>query len=176
VLDRVATAYDTRVQGRQSENLSRTMAEKAMVAAEAEVGAAETAATAECTSGRGPRCKGLEERADAARRRVEEARTELVRLGSATVIDPAARRLAALLPISEAQFGLVQPLMLPVWLELSGLVLLTYGLAPRHQPAVPPKIKARRKRRAPRKPAPKAPAKAAAGRPSLQLVAANDQH
>jgi hypothetical protein len=178
VLDRVATTYDTKLQGRQSENLSRVEAEKALTTAEATAQAAEAAALAECTSGRGPRCKGLEERADGARQRVAEARAELVRLGSAIVVDPAARRLAAILPVSEATIGLAQPLMLPVWLELSGLVLLTYGLAPGapKAPSKPAGAKARRKRRTPRKPAPKAPAKATAGKPSLKLVAANDQH
>jgi hypothetical protein len=158
VLDRVATAYDARIQGRQSENLPRVEAQKVLATAEAAAKASEVAAAAECTSGRGARCKGLEERAEAARRRVTEARTELVKLGSATVEDPMARRLAALLPVSEAWIGTAQPLMLPVWLELSGLVLLTYGLAPRLQTAPTKKIRRRKKKRTPRTPAPPAAA------------------
>ena len=153
VLDRVATAYDTKLSGRQSENLPRVEAQKALTAAEATAKADEAAAAAECGSGRGTRCTGLEQRADVSRRRVTEARNELVRLGSAIVEDPAAKRLAALLPVSEGTIGLLTPLMLPVWLELSGLVLLTYGLAPRHKPVKQPRIgKIKKKRRTPRKP------------------------
>ena len=81
---------------------------------------ARCSAVAECTSGRGPKCEGLEDRADAARRRVAEAGTELVRLGSGIVEDRAAKRLAAFLPVSEGTIGLATPLILPVWLELSG--------------------------------------------------------
>jgi hypothetical protein len=62
-----------------------------------------------------------------------------------------------MLSVSEAQYELVQPLMLPIWLELSGLLLLTFGLsAPRLVVAKPePKKKAKsrkEKRLGPRKP------------------------
>jgi hypothetical protein len=168
VLDRTATAYDRSVQGRQSENLPRDEARKAVARVEAEATAAEAAASAECTSGRGRRCATLEERAGAARQRVKEARAELVQLGSAIAVDPMARRLAALLPVSEATIGLVQPLMLPVWLELSGLVLLTYGLSPGH--AGRRQAAAQRRRRKSRKTAARHRFRPSVGRPELKVV------
>jgi hypothetical protein len=56
--------------------------------------------------------------------------------------------------LSEAQIGTVQPPLLPVWLEVSGLVLLTYGLssARREAPVEKPQRRARKEKRAPRRP------------------------
>jgi hypothetical protein len=133
VLDRVATAYDAKLQDRQSGNLSRSEARKALDQAEATAKLAEQAAVAECSSGRGLRCREAEGRADAARQRVAETRSRLVQAGAQVAEDPMARRLAAVTGVGEAAIALYQPLMLPVWLELSGLVLLTYGLSPGSQ-------------------------------------------
>jgi hypothetical protein len=72
---------------------------------------------------------------------------KLVELGANAVEDPSARRLAAILPVSEAQVALFQPMMLPMWLELSALSLLTYGLSPARKPVSEPKVAAKRKRR-----------------------------
>jgi hypothetical protein len=87
----------------------------------------------------------LEDRATEARKRLEAARSKLVELGANAVEDPSARRLAAILPVSEAQVALFQPMMLPVWLELSALSLLTYGLSPARKPAPEPKVAVKRK-------------------------------
>lgn len=168
VLDRTSTAYDKTIHGRQTENLPREEARKALTQVEAEATAAEAAASVECTSGRGSRCKGMEERADAARRRVVEARTQLVQLGSVTAIDPMARRLAALLPLSEVSIGLLQPLLLPIWLELSGLVLLTYGLSPDRRQVE--KATPKRRRRKLRQTANAKP-RSMVGKPGPRLVA-----
>jgi hypothetical protein len=55
-----------------------------------------------------------------------------------------------MLSVSEAKHGLVQPLMLPVWLELSGLLLLTFGLsAPRPVAKPEPKKKAKSRKKKP---------------------------
>jgi hypothetical protein len=170
VLDRVSSAYDGKIQSKQSENLARVEGRKALDTLEAAVKADEAAAAAECASGRGPKCKGAEDRAEAARRRVKDARNELVQLGAAIVEDPAAKRLAAILPWSEAQIALATPLMLPVWLELSGLVLLTYGLAPRRKPKRKVAVKKSRKKKAPpKKPSSPQPAKVVA-RPAPRVV------
>jgi hypothetical protein len=155
VVDRTSSRYDAATQSRASENLPRVAAQQAVDEARKAVATAEAEATAECRSGNGPRCAGLEKRATEARERLAKARSELTKLGARTAEDPAAQRIAAVLHVSEAQIGMVQPLLLPVWLELSGLVLLTYGLssARREAPIEKPKRKARKQKRAPRKPA-----------------------
>ena len=81
------------------------------------------------------------------------------------------------MPVFDATVGLATPLLLPVWLELSGLVLLTFGLSsPARLPeasAAKPKRKARKQKRAPRKPSGPSAAKPRATAPQLRLVAAN---
>jgi hypothetical protein len=148
VIARTSSAYDERIQSRQSENLSRIQAQKAVDEAKEVAAQAEAQAAAECSSGRKLKCKGLEERATEARQRVDQARTQLVQLGAHTAEDPGARRIAAMIPgLSEAQYGLLQPLLLPMWLELSGLSLLTYGLSKPKVQAKAPKAKRKRKKR-----------------------------
>jgi hypothetical protein len=152
VVSRVGSVVDARLQQRQSENLPRHQAQLALGEAEEELKTAEAAAGSECSSGHGPRCKGLEDREAAARQRVADARAKLAGLGARTVEDPLARRLAAIIPgVSEANVQLYLPLLLPTWLELSGLVLVSFGLAP---PRRKVRIKARKRRvkqkRAPR--------------------------
>lgn len=147
VLDRTATVKDRSVQERQAANTGWSTADQAARDAREEVAAAEAAASSECSSGRGPRCRGLEERVEAARKRLSEARTQLVAAGAPIAEDSGAKRLAALLPITEANVSLYQPLMLPVWLELGGLVLLTYGLSsvPQRKKVPSRAVKKRRK-------------------------------
>ena len=74
VLQRVAATQEARLQGTRSDNLPRIEADKALTAAQEGLAAAVAAAQVECTSGRGRRCTALEEREDAARKRVEDAR------------------------------------------------------------------------------------------------------
>ena len=79
-----------------------------------------------------------------------------------------ARRLAGVTGLPEAAIALYQPLMLPVWLELSGLVLLTYGLSPGgpvQKAAVARKRTIRRRKRQHR-------FKASVGKPTLKVVQA----
>lgn len=152
VVSRVGTVADARLQARQSENLPRHQAQFALDEARAALAKAEAKASAECSSGRGPLCTGAEKREDAARQRVADARAKLAGVGAHTVEDPLARRLAALIPwASERAIQLYLPLLLPIWLELSGLILVSYGLAPRRDP---PPVKAQ-KRRKKKKPAPR---------------------
>src|SRR5262245_33414856 len=84
VIDRTSSRYDAATQSRASENLPRKEAEKALTKAEKALEAAEAEASVECRSGDGPKCKGLERRANEARERVKEARTELSKLGAHT--------------------------------------------------------------------------------------------
>lgn len=75
-----------------------------------------------------------------------------MRLGATIAEDSLAKHLAAYTGVSEANVQLWQPVMLPAWLDLSGLVLITYGLGrpPKRQSAKPAR-KATRKREKPAK-------------------------
>jgi len=150
VLERVSATNEARVHGKRSDNLPRLEAQKALDAAEKALEAAEAATKAECDSGRGPRCTGLEKREDAARQRVEVTRSKLVGLGAQTVENPA----VSLLGAWAETFQLATLLGLPVWLELAAPVVLAYGFAPGPRREDPPKKKARKrkKKRSPRKP------------------------
>jgi hypothetical protein len=86
----------------------------------------EAAAKLECATGAGPKCKGLEARADQSRQRLEAARTELAQAGVVPT-DPQARRLAAILPVSEEAIQLYQPIILPVSISVLGLLLIAAG-------------------------------------------------
>lgn len=129
VIDRTSSRYDAAHQSRASENLPRVAAEQAVTEAKQALTTAEAAVSSECLSGVGPKCKGLETRVAQARERLKTARDGLTKLGARTVEDPSAKRIAAVLGVSEAQIAMAQPLLLPVWIELSGLALLTYGLS-----------------------------------------------
>jgi hypothetical protein len=106
----------------------------------------ESAAKAECATGRGQKCLGLEARADTSRRRLETARTELAQAG-VVPSDPQARRLAAILPVTEEAIQLYQPLILPISISVLGLLLIAVGA---HTPKRPMtrRRKGRRKRKA----------------------------
>jgi hypothetical protein len=80
-------------------------------------------------SGRGARCAGLEQREEATRQRVVEARTKLVGLGARAVVDPGAQRIAAVLAISAATYQQIATALLPIWLEAP--MLLSIRFAPR---------------------------------------------
>ena len=95
------------------------------------------------STGKGTECRRLttehetaQSREKAARKRVTEARADLVRHGAEITEDPAAKRLAAFRPgVSEAMVGLAVPLLPPLWIEFSGPLLLAYGLSHRRQAA-----------------------------------------
>ena len=156
VIGRVASQHDVRVHDVRSNNEMRRLAETIEREAKAEFESASLAAVAECSRAaslkanpRGPMCKAAEVREEKARERLDAARERLATIGVAKVEDSGARRLAAILPLSEDQIALYQPLLLPIWLELSGLALLTYGLSPRTTaPYVEQPKRRRRKRKA----------------------------
>lgn len=129
-LDRVASLKDEAIRARQSANLARALADKALAEARTALEAAEAAVRAETLKGGcGKICEGLKRQAEAARQRVAEAQRAVVEAGAPLPDDSGARRLAALLPVSEASIQLYQPILLPVWLELGGIALLTFGLS-----------------------------------------------
>jgi hypothetical protein len=169
VLERVSHTQEARSHQARSANLPRSEAQKALTEASAELKAAQAETSKACSSGRGPVCKGLEQREEATRQRVAEARSKLVGLGAETVVDPAAGMLGA----HADTLRLAVLLGLPIWLELAAPAVLAYGFAPAPRKEEKPRKKRRRRKvkRAP-KPAPPSPAKRPHGA-QLKVVSSN---
>src|SRR5262245_53941030 len=120
--------------------------------AKAVVDADEAKASAECSRAakgvdpRGPQCKAAEVRAEASRQRLQAAREAVARAGVVPT-DPQARRLAAILPVSEEAIQLYQPLVLPVAISVLGLLLISAGAHRPPAPAKAPRRKGKKRRR-----------------------------
>ena len=97
---------------------------------------------------RGPLCKAAESRADDSRQRLKAARDDVAKAG-VVPMDPQARRLAAVLPVTEEAIQLYQPLVLPVAISVLGLLLISAGA---HAPKPPSKVVQRRKGKRKQKP------------------------
>jgi hypothetical protein len=152
VLERVASTNAARTQEAGSANLPRIEARKALNEAKETLKDAEAAVQAETRKGGCKAvCEGLKKNAEAARKRVAEARAELVGLGAETAENPA----VAMLGSHAETFQLATLLGLPIWLELAAPAVLAYGFAPgpRKGPEQRSKAGRRKERRAPRKPA-----------------------
>jgi hypothetical protein len=151
VLERVSHSQEARDHKTRSANLPRIEAHKALTEAQQELTKATAAAGDACGDGEGRECTAASKRETAARKRVAEARSQLVGLGAETVVDPAAGVLGAYADT----LRLVTLLGLPLWLELAAPVVLAYGFAPgpRKGPEPKPKAGRRREKRAARKPA-----------------------
>jgi hypothetical protein len=106
--------------------LTRSAEKEAKAVADAD----ESAAKAECATGRKAKCLGLEARAEQSRQRLKSARDAVAQAGVVPQ-DPQARRLAAVLPVSEEAIELYQPLILPLAISALGLLLIAVGA---HQP------------------------------------------
>jgi len=170
-LERTAGAQDRALATRQTANQPVTLARGALKSAEQALAKAEAAASAECATGAGRRCRALVAREDAARQRVANSRAALTQVGVVVAENPRAKALAALLPISEATIGLYAPAVVPLAMLTVGLACIWYGIP--HQVPEPEKVRARKRprRRAPRpRPAPTA----ARGDNVIPLKAANE--
>ena len=112
----------------------------------------EAAAKAECSRAqkgadpRGPACKSLEARADNSRQRLKEARDAVAQAGVVPT-DPQARRIAAILLVSEEAVALYQPLILPLSISALGLLLIAVGAYSPKPRKVSQKRTGKRKRR-----------------------------
>jgi hypothetical protein len=144
-VERTGSANDDANRGRQAIAQSIALARQAEQEAKTTADADEAAALVECASGRKARCLGLEARADSSRKRLEAARDVLAKAGIAPT-DPQARRLAAILPVSEEAVALYAPLILPVAISAIGLLLIAAGAHPPERRKVQ-KRKGKRKRR-----------------------------
>jgi hypothetical protein len=116
-ITRAAGHRDAQVAGFEQNNIKTRLVNEAYETAVAN-------RVAECASGRGPRCRAAEVT-------LAEARRVLAQAEPIRSADPAARRLAVLLGVSEASIALYSPLALPLGLELGGFVFLATGLSPR---------------------------------------------
>jgi hypothetical protein len=141
-VERTGGARDEANRNRQAVAQQIELKRAAVNEAKAVAAEDEAAAKAECATGRKGKCLGLESRADQSRQRLEAARTALAQAG-VVPSDPQARRLAALLPVSEEAIALYQPIILPVSISVLGLLLIAVGA---HMPKRR-KAKRRRKRR-----------------------------
>jgi hypothetical protein len=128
-IERTGGARDAAGQAREAVLVRMALAKKAETEAAAQLATDEAAAADECKTGRGPRCTGLEDRAAASRARLSEARDAIAAIGPAP-IDSQARRIAAILPLTEQQVELYQPIILPVTVSLLGILFLSAAFAP----------------------------------------------
>lgn len=117
---------------------------KAVADADEAKAATECSRAAKGADPRGPQCKAAEARAEASRQRLQAARDAVAKAGVVPT-DPQARRLAAILPVSEEAVQLYQPLVLPLSISALGLMLISVGA---HQPK---RASARRKKGKPRR-------------------------
>jgi hypothetical protein len=148
-IERTGAARDATVLARQAVADQLALAKKAEHEAKDQLDKDEAAAADECKSGRGPKCTGLEQRADESRTRLQAARAAITAIGPEP-IDPQARRIAAILPVTVEQVELYQPIILPVTVSLLGMLLLSAAFAasrgsgrrlPKLEPAPMPAIK-----------------------------------
>lgn len=148
-VERTGGAKDAADRDRQAHALKLSLAKATETEAKAQADSTKGKADAECSrsSGpkvdpRGPLCKAAQERADKAAQALKSARDEVVKVGPAPR-DPMASRLAAVLPVSEADIATYQPLILPLSISVLGLLLIAAGT---HSPK-PRKGKTRRGKR-----------------------------
>jgi hypothetical protein len=113
---RVGGKHDIEVTTAQGDNAKAKIAQDAYEAAK-------KSASAECAKLRGTACRKAEKRLD-------EATAALQKAPAPKVEDSMARRIAAVLPVSEKQVQTFQPLLLPLAFQIGGFLFLALGLAP----------------------------------------------
>jgi hypothetical protein len=156
-VERTGGAKDSADRDRQAHELKLRLAEAAVTEAKAQADTLKGKADAECSRSskkvdpRGPLCKAAEERADKAAKALKSARDEVVKIGPAPR-DPMASRLAGVLPISEADIALYQPLILPLSISVLGLLLIAAGTHSPHRRKAKTRRGKRKKRRTPAPP------------------------
>lgn len=137
-VERTGSARDVVVAAQGDAGVKLSAALRAEADAKREADDSETEARRGCASGRGDKCKGLETRADNARQRLSRARLDVVAAGSPP-LDPQARRVAAMLNVTEQQVQLYGPIILPVTGSLLGALFLAVGCR-MHREVIIPKL------------------------------------
>lgn len=164
-VERTGGAKDAADRDRQAHELKLSLAKVTVTEAKAQADSLQAKADAECSrtknpkvSPRGPTCTVAEERSDKAVQALKSARDEVVKIGPPPK-DPTAARFAALVPgVTEEAYALVQPLVLPLAVSFTGLLLIAYGAHSPRRRKVKRRVSKRKKRRQPVSPKP-SPAK-----------------
>ncbi len=117
------SAHNTQV---QTKNMGSTLANDALSDARRDFKSYTNDAARECATGIGPKCRSDRTKADAAQKRIDQARAQLLKSGAKAELDPAGAVLEALGIMSASKYALLQVLFLPFLLEL-GSVFLAYG-------------------------------------------------
>lgn len=121
-IQRTGSTTDTAQQSREAAERAAKIAVAAETQAASDYEAAQAAALKECVVRR-TRCMDAEEKADKARAALAKARAALISAPASEQVDPLARRIASVLPVSEERVRLLQPLLLPIILSLLSAVL-----------------------------------------------------
>ncbi|MBS0252413.1 MAG: hypothetical protein JSR78_15250 [Proteobacteria bacterium] len=103
------------------------LADDAIADAKVALDKASAAASAECSTGRGPHCESLESREAQAQAKLDDARAKAGNVG-ANKTNALTSRLVAMLPLSEDQVTLYEPLVLPLTLSLLSVLCTAIGL------------------------------------------------
>lgn len=125
-IQRTGGAADLAQQGRVKAERERILAERTEKEATEGLPTARAAALAECASGRRGRCLEAESKVQAVEGRIAEARVALAK-APVHEDDAMARRIVRILPVTEEQVQLYQPLFLPMLLAAFGAIFLAFG-------------------------------------------------
>lgn len=128
-VQRTGTATDMAEEQRTLAKRAAGVAEATERQAVADYMAAQSAALTECKDARGRRCMDAEAKAELRRQELARARAALVVAPAAHQVDPGARRLAGVFPITEEQVRLYQPLLWPLLMSLLSYALFAAWLA-----------------------------------------------
>jgi len=145
---RRAEVRDTKVASAVDDGERRQHLTKMLNEAEDNVRKYRQRLSSECPTGKGTRCQGATYTVYTWEAAVTGYKSELAALGAPRPVDPKAERVAALAALAgvstpaatvKASVGLIEPLALPLFLELGSILLFGYGLRQRAPaPASPP--------------------------------------
>lgn len=114
---RTGHTTDVAQQDRERADRAKRIAERTEADALRDYTAAQNAALKECSDARRTRCLEAEQKAGALRQTLAAARAALI-AAPAAQSDALAKRLAVLLPVTEEQVRLIQPLFVPILVSL----------------------------------------------------------
>jgi uncharacterized lipoprotein NlpE involved in copper resistance len=129
-LNRTASTLSAHNSQMQTKNLGSNTASEALADAKVFLSDIRVKMISECSTGRGPKCRSLENQVNTAQANIDQKRKSLVKAGANVVEDPAGEVLEALGIITKKNYALLQVLFLPLLLEL-GSVFLAYGFSNR---------------------------------------------
>lgn len=140
-IQRTGTATDNAERSRIAAERKEKIAQEAERQAKTDYTEAQAAALKECADGRGKKCLEAEQKAEVARKALALARADLIFAPAGEQTDALARRLSAMLPVSEERIRLLQPLQVPLALSLLSVLFfaawsrIDFGVGAQHEPA-----------------------------------------